>query len=94
LTLDNVLPVLALQITDSQHPDNGIVNPEWGLAAVGNTISFIGGGRFLYLAHMGHQHRALDLNLAELLAKASLAAECLLRLQRASGLIDLHDCRH
>jgi hypothetical protein len=41
---------------------------------------------------MGHQHHALDLDPAELLAKASLAAEYLRRVQRPSGLIDLRDC--
>ena len=103
LTLGNVLPVLArhistafaLQITDPQHPDyGGIVYPEWGLAAAGSATSFITGCGFVYLAHMGHQHHALDLDPAELLAKASLAAEYLRRVQRPSGLIDLRDCNY
>jgi hypothetical protein len=103
LTLGNVVPVLArlvstafaLQITDPQHPDyGGIVYPEWGLAAAGSATSFIAGCGFLYLAHVGHDHRALDLDPAELLAKASLAAEYLLRVQRPSGLIDLRDCNY
>jgi hypothetical protein len=78
MTLGNVLPLLArhinttfaLQITDPQHPVyGGIVNPDWGLAAPGHATSFIAGCGFLYLAHMGHQRHALDLDPAELLAK-------------------------
>jgi hypothetical protein len=103
LTLGSVLPSLArhiraafaLQIFDPQHPDfGGIVYPEWGLAAAGNTTSFVASCGFLYLAHIGSQHHALDIDPAELLARASLAADYLLRVQRPSGLIDLRDCNY
>ena len=108
LTLGNVLPVLArgiratlaLQITDPQRHDyggheyGGVVQPEWGLAAAGSTTSFIAGCGFLYLANTRHPCHVLGLDPAELLARALLAAKCLLRVQRPSGLIDLRDCNY
>lgn len=101
LTLQNVLEQLEAtlsetfwrQITDSEHAtDNAgaIVNLDYGVAdpSHGSTVPFLVGCGFLYLAH-AHGSWNTRLEPTQLLARATAAAEYMLRAQRPSGLIDL-----
>ena len=84
----NILDTFAHQITDTAHPDyGGVIHPDWGLADPGHvtTTPFIAGCAYLYLA----QNRNADW-----LARANIAVDYVLRVQRPSGLIDLRDCNY
>jgi hypothetical protein len=97
LTINDVLQALfqhisstlALQITDPQHADyGGIIYPEWGLASPshGSTAPFIVGCGFLYLDHAGpRRHHTLELDPADLLCRATRAADYMLHFRFASG---------
>ena len=103
--LSRVLPILsqtvratfARQITDPAHPDyGGIIRPEWGLADPSHvtTTPFIAGCAYLYLAHAESREPASEIAPSDLLTRATIAIEYLLRVQRPSGLIDLRDCNY
>jgi hypothetical protein len=95
----NVRAALFRQITDPAHPHcGGIVRSDWGLADPGTTTAFLAGCAQVYLDQAGprrHVSRyASALSPSDVLARAALAAEYLLRAQRPSGLIDLLDCNY
>ncbi|MBI5302681.1 MAG: hypothetical protein HY868_11130 [Chloroflexi bacterium] len=105
LTLTNVLEsleqtivaALPRQITDPAHPDyGGIIRPEWGLADPSHvtTTPFIAGCAYLYLDQAEARRHVPSIAPADLLARATMAIEYLLRVQRPSGLIDLRDCNY
>jgi hypothetical protein len=94
LTLQNVLDELAIyaedgclrQVLDPQHPDfGGLIRPEWGVAHPGGAGGFICAIAYLHLNGQAS---------AELLERANLAADYLLRVQRPSGNIDLLDTNY
>jgi hypothetical protein len=97
-TLDqNVAATFARQITDPSHPDyGGIVHPDWGLADPSHvtTTPFIAGCAYLYLDHAESRCHASEIAPSDLLTRATIAIEYLLRVQRPSGLIDLRDCNY
>jgi hypothetical protein len=99
----NVATTLARQITDPTHPDyGGIIHPDWGLADPSHvtTTPFIAGCAYLYLAQAEPRRGStrspcnVPLAPADLLTRATIAIEYLLRVQRPSGLIDLRDCNY
>lgn len=78
------------QIADAGHPEHGaIVNPNWGIAQAGVTVSWVSGCALLWLGAGGAEEARRGL-----LGRAITAAEYLLRAQHPSGLIDLRDCNY
>jgi hypothetical protein len=103
LTLTEILHTLShslratfpRQIADPAHPDyGGVIRPEWGIADPSHvtTTPFIAGCAYLYLAHA--ELGTSEIAPADLLTRATIAIEYLLRAQRPSGLIDLRDCNY
>lgn len=93
-----VLDALPWQVTDSERPNyGGLVNAAWGLddPSSWGTVSLIAGCVYSYLADKSPciswaSHQDTD----ELLERAILGAEYMLRAQRPSGLIDLRSANY
>jgi hypothetical protein len=92
-----VTATLPRQLTDPAHPDyGGVIHPDWGIADPSHvtTTPFIAGCALLYLAQVERQTPFPGLTACDLLKRAALATDYLLRVQRPSGLIDLRDCNY